>query len=62
MTYYGIANPSMLAENSNFCRHTDPDAEDLYKCPDDETPANQFNYNLIFENCTKYGAETIGVV
>ena len=52
----------MLAENSNFCRHTDPDAEDLFKCPEDETIDNQFNYNLLFENCTIFGAESIGIV
>ena len=63
MLYYGIANPSMDVEKSNFCRKTDSSSDDKYMCPEDEALGeNYFNYNLMYYNCTKFGMMDIGIV
>ena len=63
MTYYGISNPSMDVKESNFCRYGSTDPQDIYECSTTEgIEGDSFNYNQLFENCTLYGAEQIGVI
>ena len=63
LTYYAVSNPNSAFDKSYFCRESE--ADDPYKCVgDEETELNKntFYYDLMFQNCTKFGATNIGVV